>query len=228
MKILLINPPLKEKYVREGRCNQKSSSFSYLLPPLSLMYIASMLKNEDFHVQSIDFIGENKKISDLESILNNNHFDIGIVNCGHVTFKNDIESVQLLKKQKIITIGIGIIFSLFPENFKNYPELDYAIYSEPEIAIKQLCKFIRRKKYNPTNKNVLISIPNLLFKSRNGNTIMNKNKFINNLDEIPFPDSSFYKKTDYYFPLGGKNFVIILPARGCSFNCPYCISSINL
>ena len=54
MKVLILNPPNSEGYVKEGRCEQKLSSWQYIMVPISLPYIAAVLRRDGFDVRIID------------------------------------------------------------------------------------------------------------------------------------------------------------------------------
>jgi len=64
------------------------------------------------------------------------------------------------------------------------------------------------------------SVPNLSFK-KNGNVIHNPMEpFIDNLDQIPFPDFSQLKVKNK--GLGGHMIIPIQTSRGCPFDCSFC------
>ena len=46
MKILIINPPAIDGigFVREGRCEQRTASFQYLMVPISLPSVAAVVR----------------------------------------------------------------------------------------------------------------------------------------------------------------------------------------
>ena len=46
MNILLLNPPYKEKMVKEERCEQKAHIFQTTYPPLKLAYLAAILRKK--------------------------------------------------------------------------------------------------------------------------------------------------------------------------------------
>ena len=58
MKVLIINPPNATGYVKEGRCEQKLSSWQYVMVPISLPYIAAVLRKNNYDVDIIDCSAE--------------------------------------------------------------------------------------------------------------------------------------------------------------------------
>ena len=60
MKVLLLNPPGvgRTGFVREGRCEQRLSSFQYMMPPVSLLSIAALLRENGHTVAIIDAVAQ--------------------------------------------------------------------------------------------------------------------------------------------------------------------------
>src|SRR3990170_2537556 len=96
MKVLILNPPAYEgiKFIREGRCEQRLSSFQYVMVPISLPSIAGLLRANRNEVRIIDTTVEEYTINDLEQQIK--EFDPGLIifNVSTATFYGDIEFIK--------------------------------------------------------------------------------------------------------------------------------------
>jgi radical SAM superfamily enzyme YgiQ (UPF0313 family) len=124
--------------------------------------------------------------------------DIAIVYGSIVDFKNEIKFAKRLKENnKSCLVGfVGPFPSNKPELFiKN---CDFVIQGEPEyVALHS------NKDWKP--KGII------------------KSKYVENLDDLPFPkwDIFPYEKYSYFPVIKEKPFFVIQSSRGCSFNCGY-------
>lgn len=219
MKILLVNPPPKEgpKVIREGRCEQRLSSFQYVMVPISLPSIAGLLEKEGLDVEIIDFIVENHNFTTAIDAVVKKKPDLVITNFSTLTYQSDGVFVKELKKRLPHShlSAIGVHVTTLPRQTLKDTALDSVIRAEPEITVLNLAQVLRRgQKLN--------SVQGLSFK--NGQKIIqNRDRpFIQDLDNLPFPARHLLKKDRYLSPVHHRPYTLLITARGCPNQCIFC------
>jgi anaerobic magnesium-protoporphyrin IX monomethyl ester cyclase len=191
------------------------------LPPIGLMYIAAALEKAGFEVQMLDNYLLKKSTDEIKQLVKNLNPQIIGITCGSATFSRCIETVKAIKKAlpscKIVVGGWHA--SYMPESLLAHSEIDYVVMGEGERAITQLARCI-----TSGNESDALAIPGVAF-GRRGKYVKNPPKFIENLDEIPFPARhlvplELYDRTIEF--LNVKPADVMNISRGCVFNCGFC------
>jgi len=219
MKVLLINPPACNGmwYVREGRCQQRVSSYEYVFPPISLFSIAAVLEKENFEVKIIDCTAERITFTKLENIIKKESPDMIVISISTPTFYEDIKLAELVKKLGIFVVAIGIHCSALPEQTLLESSFDAVVRGEPEITVLEIARRIKKEK---NLKNVL----GVSFKN-NGKVYNNKPRpFIKDLDSLPFPARHLVDNKKYLFPFSKESWTLVTANRGCPHKCIFCNS----
>lgn len=157
MKILLVNPPKYKnlKYIREGRCQQRVSSYEYVFPPISLFSIASLLERENFDVKIIDSTAENISWFELEEIINKYCPDTIVASISTPSFYGDIKISEISNKLNIFSIAIGVHCTALPEQTLIGSKFDAVVRGEPEISVLEIIKKLNKESDNFNLKNLL-------------------------------------------------------------------------
>ncbi len=112
-----------------------------------------------------------------------------------------------------VIIGGGVAFSIEPKLYMHYLNLDYGIIGEGEKVFELLISYLE-------TGGDISAIPGLVFKK---DTLykVNKNVFINDLDQMPAMDIGGFNE---FCELCHKesNYANIQTKRGCAFKCIYC------
>lgn len=232
LNILLINP-----YTPEFVTHRDKSI------PSGLLYLASTLQRHKHKVGLVDvnndFINsEHKgqkvnttKYFSTEFIDKINSFKPNLVGISVLfsgRFKPTLYISQIIKKHyPYIPIVLGGIHpSIFPkEILKNYSYVDYIIIGESEDSFPKLIE----AHFN--DRRLIKNIDGLAYRE-NGEIIINpKTKFIENLDDLPFPAYNVLNLKDYYFDTtkwyNPKKLPINIPlpiisSRACPYQCTFC------
>ena len=224
MKILIVNPPAYKNtdYIREGRCMQTKSSWAALWMPLSLCYIAAVLR-KNHEIKLIDCIAE--KISVDRLISDTAAFKPGLVvlNTAIPSMSGDMlaaEKIKMMLPDTRIVI-VGMYPSIFEkESLVRFPFIDYAIMDEPEWAISSLAGALQ-------NNGAFGEIKGLIFRDSTEVIINERQKLSeNDPDDLPFPARDLLNNDSYRLPTTGKKFTLLSVGRGCSENCIYCIANL--
>ena len=181
-KILLINPSIP-KIIKNRD----------IWLPIRLMYIGGVLKKNNINVEIIDLniIKDETIIEKIQKIKP----DIVGITC---IFSGQFSQVHLISKivkkiSKNIIVAIGGIHPTIysKEILENCDSIDWVIIGEGEYSFLEAIN----KYYNNED---LFSIDGFAYRNNNKKIIVNKKtKFIENLDELPFPDYSLINLNDY-------------------------------
>ena len=219
MKILLINPPninpifsVLPSALEEERGHN---------PPLGLLYIAGYLrtKEKNYDVRIIDSPTENLDYPALsEKIKEFNPEVIGITTMSFTI----IDALETARMAKLINPGVKIVFGgphvhIFGKETLELGVSDFIVLGEGEKTFHQLIK-------NLGDEEKLKGIPGLIFYDQNHNLInTGLREFIENLDELPFPDRGLINNKKYFSLLGANNLVTtMITSRGCPYQCSFC------
>lgn len=228
MKITLIQPKL----------HMPSESIKRLVPPLSLLYLASSLEQKNFDVSIIDSPCEGYEnvtiengfytygLSDSELIkrIEDEKPDVVGVTCSFSShIKEVLHTCSIVKSvNSDIPIVIGGLHPTYQYHniLTNNPSVDFVIMKEGEHRFPNLLEYLDRGYTKQDG---------IAFR-KNGKIIINPpTEVIKDLDSLPFParhliDMEKYIKIGLFsnpFPKGNR-VGQILTSRGCPYNCNFC------
>ncbi len=218
-KVLLLNLPHLDsvRFNREGRCQQRVSSFGYLMVPMSLIYIAALLRKNGFSVEVIDCVAEKKlRIDKFLSRLENINPKLIIIALSTPTFLNDVKIVELIKNRIGAHIAaIGLHSTVLSSATLSHSQLDSAIRGEPELASLELAQALKKDIE-------LKGITGLSYR-KNDEILRNPDRpLIDNLDILPFPARDLLNLKQYRLPIKNQVYTFIIPSRGCFYDCIFC------
>lgn len=191
------------------------------LPPIGLMYIAAALEKAGFEVQMLDNYLMKKPIAEVKQLVAKLNPKIVGITCGSATYARCIETAKAIKEALPdcrIVVG-GWHASYEPDSLLATPEIDYVVMGEGERAITQLATCITNG-----NEPAAMTIAGVALR-RQGKNIKNPPKFIENMDELPYPARhllplELYDRTIEY--LNVKPADVMSISRGCVYNCGFC------
>lgn len=155
--------------------------------------------------------------------------DVFGISC--LTMDHHRKFIKLAELAKIacpdtIVIAGGIYPTLLPELLVKDSNIDYVLLAEGEYRLPRLLGCIE-------NSSDLKAIDGIAYKTEGEEVIQPVVEYIQNLDELPFPDYSnldfdsyanFASKYSYYLYPRNFPYVITISARGCPFDCIFCTS----
>lgn len=201
------------------------SSSDELIPPFGLGYLATAIRKKH-QVQILDGIKEKLNLEKFAQILKENKYDIigiQLFTFNLAKIKDYLKLIrQISPKTKIVLGGPHPSSSPF-DIFDNLPEADWAFKGEAEIGLAKLLDLIVK---DGEEANFLSEVPGLIWR-KNGKVFVNKQIFVENLDELGMPSWDLMRPDLYPLaPHGGffKNFPVapVIMTRGCPFFCTYC------
>ncbi|MEK7658921.1 MAG: radical SAM protein [Patescibacteria group bacterium] len=249
-KILFIVPPYPnfDSFVNPGFNERvvvkKSGNYGNVVTdmPMGLLSISAYLKkNAEVQTKLIDFNVILNKIDDfkynsfselfLEILsekewVNFNPDIIGISALFAPSYKNMLDVADISRKifpNAIIIAGGGAASNMYKQIFKDSSAFDALCYGEGEKPILGLVKTSDKKEFLKSN-------PSWITKEKTGPF---QYDFIENLDEIPFPDydlletgqSKLSPSIDTFTSFDNKkNYFPYSTSRGCPHKCCFCAS----
>jgi len=220
MKILLISPPYKweDRKVGEG-----------VLPPLGLLYIASVLLEKDHKVELLDARALSLSKKDVEQEIARRKPDV--VGISSMTFNIseafDIAGiVKNVDKDIKVMIGGAHPTALPTETLEECKHIDIVVYGEGEETVPELMEAIEGKKKLETIKGIAY---------RDGGRIIRTppRPLIEDLDIVPFPARDLLPWEKYqrlthrtlFSKSADKPYTTMMTSRGCPYGCVYCDKS---
>jgi radical SAM superfamily enzyme YgiQ (UPF0313 family) len=222
MKILLVNPPIREW--------AKPNVF-----PLGLGYIASVLLEKGHEVDVLDINAHRWNKKEVEEKIKDSDFDLAGIG-GIVTIYHSVKKlVEILKRyhpDKKIIIG-GSVATSIPNIILTKTQADILCIGEGERTIADLIDALHN------GGNSLETVAGIWFRKRNGEIVRNSpRKPIKDLDSLPWPAWDLFPMNTYLKnPVGAPNrnkwidggadvsvplSMNIYGSRGCPYKCTYC------
>ena len=221
MKTYLLNPTLKDhtKFIREGRCMQKASSWATVWPPITLAQLGTIAQKWG-PVRLLDGEVESLAIDELLADLRAVAPDLVVVNTGFPSIDGDMAIARQIKQAlpEAKVLAFGVYFTMLEKQaFENYPFLDFCLVGEPEITFTELLQSLNE------NHPALAEIPGLIYSEGTDLRVNAPRPLLEDLDVLPPIDRDLLQNDRYRLPHNNKVFTLINTARGCPYSCTYCI-----
>jgi len=203
MKVLLIRPPENNLIPTNVLKFVDKSIGCY--PPLGLMYIAAIvMQNTDFEVLIIDAVAEKLIYQELRERIKQEEPDIVGITATSFTLIDALFVAKMVKdvnRNICVCLG-GPHVSIYPQETVQFPYVDFVVVGEGEYAFLELLKSIEK---NVESENIIYG------------------EFIENLDDLPFPDRRLLPIKKYYSLISKVSPVTtMITSRGCPFKCIFC------
>lgn len=247
--VLLVNPPAPDGgiWIRsQHRVGRKSRENMYW-PQVELAQMAALLV-KDYRVQIIDAIGERLSWPQFERRLRAAAPKYYLTEVTAPTLQNDMYGVFLAKAIGAKTMAFGTHVTPMPyETMDAFPALDFILRGEPEMTLRELVDYFEAKPSSdpgivkllqdtgsevPTKSfqdspGELAHIKGLVWR-KDSNVVVNPDRpFVPNLDDLPTPLHNLLPLDKYRGPMMKGAYSFVVPSRGCSAGCIYCIKHVS-
>ena len=198
MKILLIYPYWLEK---------RTDIQDVIVPPIGLYYVGSVLKENHYDVEILNWSRINETPEDIEKILLEKKPDIIGFSVLQANRWGGIEIARIAKqiypKVKIVFGGVTPTF-LWEHFLTHFPEIDFVVIGEGEYTFLNLVKVLESKK-----ENNIKDIRGIAFK-KDGKVVRTAPaEQIHHMDDLPVPAKYF-------------EYQHLSLTRGCPGKCRFC------
>jgi anaerobic magnesium-protoporphyrin IX monomethyl ester cyclase len=225
MKVLLINPPdFNEITTQVSRYISEEAS---LQPPLGLMYIAAVIRENGFNdVEIIDSQAEKISYGQLEERVSKSKPDVVGMHSMTFTMTDVMITAKIVKKvspECQIVVG-GAHVDIYPNETIKLPEIDYVIKKEGEFPFLDLITKIDNGKLDE-----LTSVRNLVWINGDGEVVTNQEADkANDYSLMPFPARDLVPVEKYFSIATDNNPVTsLMTAKGCPFSCTFCYNPVR-
>ncbi len=208
---------------REDRCQvpTKDVVIAPPLPPTDLMYMAAVAKSEGYECKIIDYtLDELHTTADVIKDISEFHPDYLVLSTTTPTVKKDLaicaEAKRTVPDLKIIAKGAHFLrFDI--KALEEFPALDMVVRGEAEWTLREIL--------SGTN---IARIQGLTWRKPDETETVTRNNdrtYLEELDSLPFPARDLVDNNLYVRPDSGKVQGTIKVARGCPFDCFFCLAS---
>ena len=214
---LIVEPPA----ISEFGCQRAMGGFGsnkadFAWPPLDLMMISGCLEHYGFPTAIYDFNNTRMTLEDVRQTIEKEKPKMVVFSTSTPTLHHDLKIADIAKEvsKDILTVAIGTHIMALPiETLTSAPNLDVAVYNEPEWVILNLVK----NNYQPTK------VKGICY--REGEEIKKNPSQANiqNLELLGFPSHDkipiqiYHDSTVKRHPL-----TQIMGSRGCPGQCIFC------
>lgn len=217
-RILLIGPPWGDVY---GNFKHVAK-VGVFYPPLGLCYIKAPLKAAGYDVRVLDAEASGLSLNSILAAVSEFKPDIVGIQAVSPLWETAKTLATAIKEKfgTILVAGGPHITLTANESMKAAPAFDYAVLSESEGAMLELCEAITRGE-----KGDVAKVAGILY--RDGDQIRTTPPRTLNpdVDDLLFPDRSDLDHSKYLFSVPGKGirrFTTIITSRGCPYSCTFC------
>lgn len=215
LHVALINGPLPDGalFMREGRCTQRSSIWATQWPPISLAYLAAVVRDAGARPFVFDCPPAGITMSRLAAALRALAVDWCFLAVSTPTAQDDLRLAAEIKR-RLPAVKIGA-FGVHPtvldrEILDAAPAVDCVVRGEPEETVREL---LAREP---------AAVAGVTW--RDGATARRNpdRPAIADLDRLPWPAWDALDTGLYRLPFSRRRFLCAGPSRGCAFGCSFC------
>ncbi|MCF8257364.1 MAG: B12-binding domain-containing radical SAM protein [Flavobacteriales bacterium] len=219
-RILLLNLPGKEQITRRYMCSYVSPES--LLPPVELISMAAVAREwKGAHVLLVDSMAERLDEAAVRSRITAFAPDIIVSLSGFECYEEDMDTLRGLKSAFPNTLFLlfGHYATHFPKETLIHSATDYILLGEPELIFSDLLDAFK-------GQHDLKDVQGIVYRSGTEVLVQGTGTRIPDPNALPMPAYDLLPKgRRYYEPLMAEPFGMIQTARGCPYQCNYCVKS---
>ena len=223
MRVLVLNPPSKstKNVLRDliyGCWCKGKRIGGAKVPPLNLLYVATVLKESGHNVKLLDALAEQMDLERVTEIID--EYDIVVTSTSTMSFREDAQILAELKKcnEELKTIIFGSHPTFMPRYALKENSIDIIVRREPEHIIRDVIKELG------SGSDGWKSVGGVGYRENRKQVLNEFYPFIENLDCLPFPDRTLLpKNVDYFNPIIKRiPYTTMMTSRGCPGRCTFC------
>ena len=215
LKIALVYPPYGPVRNEPGIRTVKENYGIFL--SLSLLYVAGILERAGCEVLFLDAHAEDLDLE--QTVARLRQFGPSFVGYTMTTylFFQTMDWIKAIREQvDAPTIVGGVHMSIYPRETLAYPEVDYGVTHEAEIALPEMLNAL-------TSGSDLSTIRGITYRQPDGTVVVTPKAADVDVNAAPFPARHLLDNSIYYsFISKYKNFSCFITSRGCPYKCIFC------
>ena len=248
--ILLVNPPTPDGdlWIRTQHRVGRRTREEMIWPQVSLAQMAALL-HPAYKVAIIDANAERMRWPEFTRRLEQYQPRYYLTQLTAPTLENDMYGCFLAKARGARTIAFGTHITPMPvETLRPYPSLDFGLYGEPDLTLRDLLDHLEGKlaerpaelqqifiksdpgyqpAFHPDGTPDLAGIKGLVWRQGSQIIVNLPRPFIAELDDLPIPMHELLPLQKYRMPLIKGPFTFIVTSRGCTAGCTFCIKHVS-
>lgn len=217
-KVLLLNLPGKEPYLRDYYCNNISKS-RYLHYPIDLLYLTGTLSKNNYEVTVLDALIKGYSCDQAFKEISEINPDYIVALVGSISWHEDKKFLEelKLKNPKVKIIGTGDVF--LDEGYKVVKENKFFNACILDFSDSSVLNVIKKLE-TPNGKEPL---DNCIYRENGSDPISGQVKRIKGEFYLPIPKHDLFPLKEYRYAFS-RNFPTahLMTDFGCAFNCSFC------
>jgi radical SAM superfamily enzyme YgiQ (UPF0313 family) len=213
------------RFTRQGRCQEREDVLGTTKPPLSLAWIASVLRADGHAALIVDFIADGLTLEDALAEPGRVAVDgapptLVIFASSFPTWDADARAMLALRARTgAPVVAFGPHASCAPLQALARAEVDGVLVGEPEDAARQLAGLAAGDDWS--------AVPSLAFR-RAGTIVPHREsgRFAG-FTTAAGPDWRDVDFTRYRLPLVNAPYALVETSRGCPYTCDFCVAPIQ-
>jgi len=199
-------------------CSYNSPTF--LFQPIELISLAAIARNEKIEVALLDAIAENLSSQEVQKKIKGINPSSIVCLTGFECIEEDLLELKELKRifPKTELIVFGHYASVFREEMMNLCPIDFIIHGEPDLIFKDLIQSIKSKKSYTEIEGLSYRFEEKIVHNSIAGRVIYPN-------ELPMPAFDLLKNNLYKEPFFPEPYGLIQSARGCPYQCNFCVKS---
>jgi anaerobic magnesium-protoporphyrin IX monomethyl ester cyclase len=189
------------------------------MPPLSLLYVATVLQKAGHDVVFVDGAAERRRFFGL--LEQGCDADIVIASTSTMTVSEDAQNLGMIRHSGSGARPVCMVFgthpTFLPRETLTRPGIDIAILGDPEDVVLDLLDEMSLGGASWK------SVPGIAYRD-NGGVVMNNGRPIDpDLDRLPYPNRSLLPDHNYFNPVvKDYPYTVAMTSRGCAGKCIFC------
>ena len=209
IKVLLLNPPGKQVYIRDYYCSKVSKS-NYLFHPVDLLMLSGRLA-ERFELSIVDAMADRLTEHACLALVEAHMPNVIIAMIGAVSLDEDSAFLaKLVKAGRRIVVSGDVVLDNTAEWLKQHPFVDAALL---DFTSGDIVHYV---------EGTTTPLPNLVTRAEQGSVGLER--VFNEEFSLPIPRHDLFPSRHYRFPfVKQKAFATVLTDYGCPYKCSFCI-----
>ncbi|HPQ40813.1 MAG TPA: B12-binding domain-containing radical SAM protein [bacterium] len=218
-KVLLLNPPGTQIFIRDYYCS-KVSKARYLYHPVDLLMLSGTIAAQH-DVRVLDGMLDGWTAHEVMRAIRSFQPDVIVFLTGVVSYIEDLKFIHELKRMHpFVSVASGELFlENGPEMLRKIPDVDAAILDFTDRGILELIDRVS----TPGALDAGPEIPNIIY--RTGDTVIGSEIRIGHGEEfeLAIPRHDLFPNDRYRYPFVRRfPFATVLTDFGCPFKCDFC------